>query len=103
MVAKKIKEIIIVGSSSNMAQSFTKNYKDKYSFLNISRKKKYNLKYLLNKNLKKDNDYSAIIYFIGNFKRSVKITQNDLKINFLYLKKVLEYNYKSYLKKKKTY
>jgi hypothetical protein len=101
MVAKKIKKIIIVGSNSSMAKSFTKNNVDKYSFLRINRKNKYNLKYLLNNNSKKNNDYFAIIYFIGNFKESVEITQNDVKINFLYLKEVLEYNYKSYLKKKR--
>jgi hypothetical protein len=101
MAAKKIKEIIIVGSNSSMAKSFTKNNEDKYSFLRINRKNKYNLKYLLNNNLKKNNDYFAIIYFIGKFKRSFEITQNDLETNFLYLKKVLDYNYKSYLKKKR--
>ena len=103
MAAKKIKKIIIVGSGSQMAQSFMKANKDKYSFIKIGRKQKYNISHLLNNNLKNENSYSAIIYFIGVFKKIyTRINKNFLKINFLYLQNVLEYNYKSYLIKKRN-
>lgn len=102
MVKKKIKKIVIVGSNSTMAKSFIQRNSDKYEFIKIGRREKYSINNLFDNNLKITNDYCAVIYFIGNFKKNfAKIDQNNLKINFLYLQKFMEYNYKNYLKKKR--
>ena len=102
MATKKIKKIIVIGSNSDIAKSFIKKNKDIYNFIKIGRKEKYNINDLLNNNLIINNDYFAILYFVGNFKKNyAKVDQDDLKINFFYLLKSLEYNYKSYLKKKR--
>ena len=102
MVEKKINKIVIVGPSSAMAKSFIERNKNNYNFIKIGRKEKLNINNLLSNKLNTTNDYCAVLYFIGNFKKNYdKINQNDFKINFLYLQKSLEYNYKSYLKKKR--
>jgi len=102
MVEKKIKKIVIIGPNSAMAKSFIKRNKNNYNFTKIGRKEKLNINNLLSNKLNTTNDYCAVLYFIGNFKKNyAKINQNDFKINFLYLQKSLEYNYKSYLKKKR--
>ena len=102
MVEEKIKKIVIIGPNSAMAKSFTKRNKNNYNFIKIGRKEKLNTSKLLSNKLNITNDYCAVLYFIGNFKKNyARINQDDFKINFLYLQKSLEHNYKSYLKKKR--
>jgi hypothetical protein len=102
MVEEKIKKIVIIGSNSAMAKSFIKRNKNNYNFIKIGRKEKLNINKLLSNKLNTTNNYYAVLYFIGNFKKNyARINQNDFKINFLYLQKSLEHNYKSYLKKKR--
>ena len=94
MVEEKIKKIVIIGPNSAMAKSFTKRNKNNYNFIKIGRKEKLNINKLLSNKLNTTNDYCAVLYFIGNFKKNyAKINQSDFKINFMYLQKFLEYNY----------
>ena len=101
MVKAQVKKIVIICPNSDMAKSFIKRNKNNYNFIKISRKEKLNINNLLSNKINTTNDYCAVLYFIGNFKKNYsKINQSDFKINFLYLQKCLEFNYKSYLKKK---
>ena len=76
MVEKKINKIVIVGPSSAMAKSFIERNKNNYNFIKIGRKEKLNINNLLSNKLNTTNDYCAVLYFIGNFKKNYdKINQ----------------------------
>ena len=76
-MVEKIKKIIIIGPNSAMAKSFVKRNKNNYNFIKIGRKEKFNLNNLLNNKLNTINDYCAVLYFIGNFKK--KLCKNKFK------------------------
>ena len=83
MVEKKIKKIVIVGPNSAMAKSFIKRNKNNYDFIKIGRKEKHNINNLLSNNLNTTNDYCAVLYFIGNFKKiTLKLVKMTLKLIF---------------------
>ncbi len=101
MVKKEIrKKIILLGASSGVAKDFISKNKI-YDLIKVGRS--YNIKYedfLNNKKIK--NDYYAIIYFIGFFKKSYEKKDSKIfKLNYEVLRECLVKNYKNYLQKKR--